>query len=1216
QLLITDSDSQYLLLIGAYRDNEVSPTHSLILTLEEIEKTGATVNNIVLQPLELGHINQLVADTLQESERSKDLAELVFNKTQGNPFFLTQLLQTFHAEKLVYFDFVEGRWLWDIEQIQAIGITDYSVVELVAKNIQKLSEETQEVLKLAACVGNSFTLDVLAIVNEKSLLDTANDLWEALQSGLILPLSNTYKIPLFFDSSQHGSLVIDDYRISYKFLHDRVQQAAYSLIPEETKKATHLKIGQLLLQKTGKLALEENIFDIVNQLNIGVEFLQNPLEKEELASLNLMAGKKAKMANAYEGAVRYLTVGLELLPENSWQSHYELTLNLHVEAAEAEYLNTDLEGAEILAEVVLQQATNLLDKVKVYELKIQLAMAQLQMLKAVETGLSVLEILGFSPSSLSNEKEEVLQLPALTELENIPLLSNPYQLAALQIFMSIVPPTFVTDPATFVQVTSRMVNLCTKHGHSALAAYVYANYGLILRGGEDINSAYHAGQLALKLLEQFAARSLKSKVYVLFNAYIRHWKEPARETIAPLMDGIQSGLDTGDIEWASYSAFHYCEHVFWVGELLEAVEIKQASCIDLTRKLKQDFSINYIKIFHQVTLNLQGLAEQPSRLVGSSFDETIMVPYFQAAKNGFMLFAVYLAKGILSFLFKDYPQALNSTFLAEEYVAGMMGKITLAGHNFYYSLALLAQYKQATPQEQQQYLTQVEANQQKMQFWALHAAANYQHKYDLVEAEKARVLGDTLLAMELYDHAITGAKNNGYIQEEALANEIAAEFYLACGRINIAKSYMTEAYYGYIRWGAIAKVKDLDERYPQLIFRTPKNETSFLDTTRTTTSSTGSHTAELDLSSVIKASQAISGEIVLENLIDKLMKIVIENAGAQRGCLLARHNNQWVITAQGTVADKEITITHSLIEEIASHFPLSLLNYVERTKQHLVLDNATSTKPFATDPYIVSQQPKSVLCLPIIHQGKLDGILYLENNLTTEAFTSERVKVLKLLTAQASISLENARLYTNLQDYSQKLEAKSTELEVKNVALVASEAREREKAEELKQSLHKLQQTQAQLVHTEKISSLGQLVAGVAHEVNNPVSFIVGNLHHATQHVRDLLSLIDLYAKHLPEPPTEIQDEIEVIELEYLKEDLPKMLSSMQVGTDRIKDIMQSLRNFSRVDEAEKKPADIHSGIESTLMILQHRLKAKKERPAIVVVKEYGKVPPVECYAG
>ncbi|MEO1378302.1 MAG: GAF domain-containing sensor histidine kinase, partial [Cyanobacteria bacterium J06635_10] len=542
----------------------------------------------------------------------------------------------------------------------------------------------------------------------------------------------------------------------------------------------------------------------------------------------------------------------------------------------------------------------------------------------------------------------------------------------------------------------------------------------------------------------------------------------------------------------------------------------------------------------------------------------------------------------------NYTQAIENARLTEECADKNPGFYLYCVNNFYYSLALLANYKNVTSTEQKQYLKKITTNQNKMKKWAHHAPYNYQHKYDLVEAEKARVLRRNVKAMHLYDRAIAGAKENEYTQEEALGNELAAQFYLVLGKDKIAKTYMTDAYYGYIRWGALAKVKDLEEHYPNLIIRSettlPRQDISRTIVSNSASileSSTNSNNI-LDLTTVMKASQAITSEIVLDNLLDKLLSIIIENAAAQKGCLILLKDDRLFIEAINNDQDTDLVVLQSTPIEESQDIPLSVINYVTRTQQPLVLNDATQEAISKEDSYILRSQPKSVLCAPIFYQGKFTGIVYLENNQATAAFTNSRLEILKLLTSQAAIAIENARLY----------------------------AGEQEKSQQLQESLETLQQTQAQLVQTEKISSLGQLVSGVAHEVNNPVGFIAGNLSIANQYIEDLLELLNLYQANLPSPPEEIEAFQEEIDLDYLIEDLPKMINSMELGTDRIRDIMQSLRNFSRTDSADKKAVNVHEGIETTLMILQHRFKAKAERPAIEVIKKYDELPLVKCYSG
>lgn len=1061
QLIVTDADRESLLLIGAYRDNEVSPTHPTIQTIEEIKKAGATVSDIVLQPLDIVNVQALVADTLQDTTKSRELAELLFNKTQGNPFFLTQLFKTLHSEKLLSFDFSQGNWNWNINQIQSIGIADCTVVDLVARNIQKLPERTQQALKLAACIGNRFNLDVLVIVHEISSRETAADLWPALQVGLILPLSNNYKIPLVLNPEEgQTTLLFDESRIGYKFLHDRVQQAAYSLIPESEKKATHLKIGKLLLEQyTDEQSVEDNVFDIVNQLNIGVEFIIQESEKERLAQLNLMAGHKAKAATAYEAAVKYLNVGLELLPESSWQSHYHLTWNLHLETLEVEYLNTNFERTKHLSEILLSRAKSLLEKVKVYELKIPFYFTQNQPQTALETALEVLNILGVPLPKKINQVTILLEFvrskfiignKRIEALAELPEMTDPYKLTALRILIAVIPAAFNVNPALFPIVIFKMVNFSVKYGNSSLSSYGYGMYGMLLCGVfGDIDRGYQFGQLSLKLLDKFNAKEFKSKVNFLFNAFVRHWKEPTHNTIPSLIEGYVSGIETGDLEYACFSLLYASQNLFWKGEHLESVAKTQAQYLEMMLSSKQSTIYEHLAIWSQFVLNLLNNSEDKALLVGTKFNEEERLPILQEAKSLVAIAYLYLVKTILFYLFKEYERSLDNAKLFEQYKAGLTGVMHMAQHNFYYSLAMMANYRSASKSEKKQYLKQVETHQKQMKGWALHAPMNFQHKYELVEAEKARVLGQPEKAATYYERAIRGAKENGYIHEEAIANELAADFNLALGREKMAKTYMTEAYYSYIRWGAKAKVRDLDTRCPHLISRTLQVEPSTLNPSRTTaanrtTTSTSGHSTILDLAAVMKAAQVVSSEIVLDELLRKLIAILIENAGATRGCLLTKDeltqatSEEWLISAAGSVEGSEIMIElappapteHSPASLTPSEHPVSrgIINYVVRTRETVVLNDATSEGIFTKDAYIKQHRPKSVLCTPLINQNQLTGLVYLENNLTTGAFTAERLTALQLLSGQAAIALTNAKLYTEISASEKQLRASQSRL--------------------------------------------------------------------------------------------------------------------------------------------------------------------------------------------
>ncbi|MEP0871906.1 AAA family ATPase [Trichocoleus desertorum AS-A10] len=1098
--IISDPSTQYLLLIGAYRDNEVSATHPLMHTLKQIQQAGASINQIILQPLTASHVNRLVADTLRTTpDEIAALAALIFEKTQGNPFFSTQLLKSLYQENLVCFNFEQNCWKWDIAALQNIEITE-NVVELMISQIQRLAEPTQDALKLAACIGNEFTLDVLAIAHQKSEIETAADLWPALEASLVSPLNSFYKIPLAYssdaidgvleetNSSNPATALTTSDSTVYKFLHDRVQQAAYSLIPESQKQRTHLKIGQLLLQNSTPEEQKENIFALVNQLNYGINLLSAETEKYELAALNLIAGQKAKASAAYESAIRYLNTGLGLLATNSWQNQYELSLALYEAATETAYLNGNFAQMQEWATTVLQKAKVPTDKMKVYEVRIQACMAQVQPLEAVKIGLQALELLGVklpeSPTPSNIEQMLAKTTTSLTgrnieDLINLPLMTEVDKLAAIRMLTSMGSPTYQAAPALFPLVTCEQVILSIQYGNAPFSSYGYVCYSVLLNGVfSDIESAYKFGRLALSLVERFNTLELKTSIFFIAGACTMHGKVHVKETLQLLQDAYLHGLENGQFEYGCYAAMQRCQHLYFVGQELPKLEQEMATLSAAFAQLNQENTLAWNQIFQQSVCNLLQPATNSYRLVGEVYDEDYSLPLLQKANSRTTLHYFYLNKLILCYLFGEYQKALENAALAEQYLDGVRAFLVVPVCHFYDSLAQLSIYPSASQAQQSHLLSKVDSNQEKMRNWAAHAPMNFQHKYELVEAEKARVLGRIAEARELYDQAIAGAKEHGYLQEEALANERAAEFYFSLGRNKFAQEYLSEAYYGYVRWGAIAKVKHLEAKYIDVFARTQQRGSSQLTKQQTHRSTSGDHTQTLDLATILKASQVLSSEIVLTRLLEKLMQIVMENAGAELGLLLLEQAGELEVAAFGSTSRDVLAwqsqITTAIEDPVAQYpYPTSIINYVARTHEPVVLNDAGCEGAFTSDAYIIKYQPKSVLCAPILHQGKLTGTLYLENNLTTGAFTSERLEILQLLASQAAISIENARLYTDFEEANRTLEAKVEERTLD----LQQEIRDRQRAEEVAEAASRAK---------------SEFLANMSHELRTPLNGILG----------------------------------------------------------------------------------------------------------------------------
>ncbi|NJO31382.1 MAG: AAA family ATPase [Richelia sp. SL_2_1] len=1241
-----------LLLIGSYRDKEVSMSHPLGFTIGEIAKTNVKISSINLEPLDQNDIGILIAETLKcELDSVIALTQVIFAKTKGNPFFIHEFLKTLYKDKAIKFNYEIGNWQCDIADVRKLALTD-DVVEFLALQIKRLPTYNQKILKFAACIGNKFDLQTLSTINETHPNDTITELWDSVIEGLILPIDKKNDssnqdhstTALIIDGNCDNQISLGHCRASqFKFIHDRVQQAAYSLIPESEKQQIHLKLGTLLLNKTSADSWEKDIFEIVNQFNKALELIDVQQERNELAKMNLIAGRSAISATAYQEALKYLTTGRKLLISDCWKTEYELSLGLHEALAEITYLIGDFQASEEFIEVVLTQAKTLLEKVKVYEIRIQVYTSQNKLVKAISIAREILKQFGVTfpeqPTQEDIQKElkktaAILGDRSIEELTNLPSITDATQLAVMRIAASMIPPAYIADQLLFPLIVLSQVNLSVQYGNGASSAFFYGNYGILLNSIlDDIETADKFGKLALNLVEKSGDKNIKTRTFYVIGAFLAHGKSHIKETLPLLLDAYQTALEIGSLDFVGYSAKELCQHYYFMGEELTAIEQQIHNYINTLETLKQSTTSNCCKIFQQSVHNLQSKNENPCILSGEAYNENQSIASMIKAKDISGLHYLYLHKLILCYWFEEYEQAQENANQAKIYLAGGAGFISIPNFHFYESLTALALCSQGES-EQENLLALVEANQIKLKKWAYYAPMNYLHKFYLVEAELYRVTDQYLEAIDSYELAITKAKENEYIHEEALAKELAAKFYLKWGKQKIAKAYLDDAYYGYIRWGAKAKAKDLQKRYPQLLSHIllhkeidshPDKKSSSsgatplpeISNSKNISGSKTSISAYLDLESVIKASQALSEQIKLEDLLSTLMEVIMQNGGASKSALILSKN---------TKLDLELTAiscnsnTSSISTELpciplesSTTVPVGLINYVKRTKETIGIDDTTIPNFLLTDSYILSEKPKSILCMPIINQGKFFGIVYLENKLAAGVFTRNRIKLLNLIANQAAISLKNAILYSNLVEAKEDLEHYNQTLEEK----VAQRTQEvNDKNQILQKALQDLQSTQAHLIQAEKMSSLGQMVAGIAHEINNPVNFIHGNINHVSQYVQDLLDLIAIYQQENTNSNSIFVKKTSEIDLDFIVEDLPKLLSSIEIGTSRIRTIVLGLRNFSRLDEAEIKTVDIHEGIENTLMILQHRLKVKDSRPEIQVIKEYGQLSQITCYPG
>ncbi len=987
-----DPGVRYLLIVGAYRDNEVDDDHPLKATLDEISGCKSLLRTIHLTSLSFRDLSNLIADTLHCTITAiKGLAQLVYKKTEGNPFFVIQFLKTLHSKNLLVFDTEEYRWVWDIEQITNSDYTD-NVVDLMVSKLQDLPEKTRNTLRLASCIGNRFDLRTLAVISNIEEDEAEIQVSRGVVDGLLLASDSNY----------------------YTFLHDRVQQAAYSLIPESDRAIVHLKIGRLLFKNTSANDLEDQVFELASHMNQGASLLFDPEERYQVAQINLLAGRKAKDATAYQGARDYLLTGISLVKDATWHERFELIYGLLKELAIVEYLVSNYNHSEELIRLLLTKAQTVLEKAELYNTLIVQYTLTARYQDAISSGREALELLEITFPKTNIKEEYNLQLQqyrlALEEqqimsLADGPEMSDPRIRAGLTLLSNMMVPSRYTDSKLFSLVNIVIVNLSLKYGPTAKSTVGFNGLGMVFNAETvEYYDAYELGLLALKISERFNDPAQKCQACFVLGHYLSHWVRHLKLSDTFNDQGFAAGLAAGEMQWTGYILAYKLFQPFYRGDRIALIRKELPELLAFTQRTKNQWASDTL-LGIQLALNeLQGASEKNTRDLqeGDDFsfltDESQFLAGCKKNKSFGAMGRYAVMKAQIHYLYGRMDQALETVRMAKKFRGYFSSSISVAALNFYHSLILAALCDKSSGKVGNSYLKKIRANQVQMGLWAESCKENYHHQFLLIQAETARIKGDELYAEQLYEQAISSADKNGFVQNEALALDLASRFYRRRGFSAIATLYLQRARDCYRDWGAEGKARQLDQ---VLLQDKAKPDTQDLDF----------QIGHLDAITVIKASQAISGEIVIERLLETLLKTMLENAGAQKGCLLLVNGEELSLAATAMVIEQEIIVEQQDPFPIASVLPESMATYVRRTHEPVILGDVQQYNTFSTDPYFLVDQPKSLLCLPLLRQADLIGVLYLENSLVKRAFTSDRIAVLELLAAQAVISLENAVLY-------------------------------------------------------------------------------------------------------------------------------------------------------------------------------------------------------------
>lgn len=1031
QRLMTGEPILHLMILGAYRDHEVPAAHPLRTTIRAIGSAGVPMDEISLDPITAVDTTALLSDMLHRApDDVREPATLIHRKTGGNPFFVQTFVETLVANEAVFFEHDAGQWRWDAERMRVLDLSD-NVVDLLVANLQKLPADTRSLLTIAACIGNHFELDLLASIAQKGTAEAARALMPALKDSYLIPTTGDYRLlETEFPDLSAGL------HVAYKFAHDRIQQAAYNLTGDETHAAIHLRIGRSMRAHfTGKSA-DTRLLDTVNQFNQARHLIDSADERREVAALNLKAGERAKLAVANGVALDYFESGLRLLDDpdsahdspsvpshgRAFRENYSLALALTEGAAEAAYLEARFDVMDRHVDAVLAFAKDPTEQVRATQSRLNALTGHNQLPAAISTAREILGRLNVVLPEKPTKQDTDAQIEVVAhelgersprDLADLPEMTDPIALAAIRVLNSIFNTSNIAQPELAPLVAAQMVFLSIRHGLAEDSVHGFIFYGMWLCGRGEFSLGNDYGELAELLVERHQRKSQMPDLAVLGSFYIFHWRRPMRDFIQKMRDGYRAGLESGYIAPGANCLQCSSGVGYLAGRDLAEVDEEYAESTIALEKQQQGPYLTWVRQWHQAVRCFRGLSKEPTRLVGDLYDEVRERASHIASGDMSALYAIDFHKAILCYHFHDYHGALKSARRLENGNQADTGSLALPVVAMYHCLSLLAMVSNVEHRARVAMLAEASTLVNQMKQWGESCPFNYAHKYELMAAELCRVRGLDAEARDHYDRAIDLASKHEYTQEEALALERAALFYLDQKNTRLAGYFMRDSHYTYHQWGAMAKIEQQRREFGYLLERNATVRSRARDRGRsrgTTTTTTTSEFEHLDIETVLSATRAIARETDIRRLLQTVMRVSLENAGAERGYLILVRNDRLIVKVRGELGDHERFEALSLAINDQEGIAQSVVHFVARTLEPVLLTHAAENGPFVHDPHIQKTACKSILCIPIRSQGSLVAISYLENNRATSVFNEDRLDVLTLLMGQAAISVENALL--------------------------------------------------------------------------------------------------------------------------------------------------------------------------------------------------------------